>query len=92
MPNFSPFCEGELEALLAHDAAAADLLGLARRRAPLGEEEVGVDTEAVGLVLPTVIARIGRGSNESYMCGPPAVGPAATVPDVVRRDATSTSA
>ena len=59
MPNFSPFCEGVLQAVHAHDAAAADLLGLARGRAPLGEEEVGIDPEAVGLVLPTVISGFG---------------------------------
>ena len=69
--------EGELEALLANDAPAAHLLRLARRGAPLGEEEVGIDAEAVGVVLPAVIARDRTSdSNESYMvedplpCGP----------------------
>ena len=52
MPNFSPFGEGVLEAVLAHDAAPADLLGLPGGGAPLGEEQVGVDAEAVGVVLP----------------------------------------
>src|SRR5207247_3313590 len=40
-----------LEARLADHAAPADLLGLTRGRTPLGEEKVGVDPEAVGLVL-----------------------------------------
>ena len=75
--------EGELEALLAHDAPAADLLGLARRGAPLGEEEVGIDAEAVGVVLPAVIARDRTSdSNESYMRGgPPAVWSRAALAD-----------
>ena len=42
MPNFSPLTS-VLEALHAHDAAPAHLLGLRGRRSPLGEEEVGVD-------------------------------------------------
>ena len=48
----------ELQALTTHDAPTADLLRLARRRATLGEEQVGVDTEAVGVVLP-VLAEVG---------------------------------
>ena len=47
-----------LEAVLAHDAAAADLLGLAGRRASLGEEQVGVDAEAVRLVLPAALVDV----------------------------------
>src|SRR5688572_2267655 len=39
--------ERELEALLTHHAPPADLLGLSRRRTPLGEEQVGIDAEAV---------------------------------------------
>ena len=44
--------QGVLEAVLAHDAAPADLLGLPGGRATLGEEEVRVDAKAVGEVLP----------------------------------------
>src|SRR5690606_4137726 len=36
----------------------AHLLGLARRGSPLGEEEVGVDAEAVGEVLPGPVVGI----------------------------------
>ena len=52
--------EGELEALLAHHAAAADLLGLPRRCAPLGKEQVGIDAEAVGMLLPALVVEIAR--------------------------------
>src|SRR5204863_137300 len=38
--------EGVLEALEADDAVPAHLLGVSRRRPPLGEEEVGVDAKA----------------------------------------------
>ena len=38
----------------AHHAAAADLLGLPRRRATLGEEQIGVDAQTVGLVVPSI--------------------------------------
>src|SRR5215218_8270580 len=41
----------ELQALLAHDAPAADLLGLTRGGAALREEQIGVDPQAVGVVL-----------------------------------------
>ena len=44
--------EGELEAVLPHHAAPTDLLGLPGGRSPLGEEQIGVDAQAVGLVLP----------------------------------------
>ena len=47
--------EGVLEALEADDAAPAHLLGLPGRRAPFREEEVGVDAQAVGLVLPAAV-------------------------------------
>src|SRR5947209_854228 len=50
--------EGVLEALEADDAAPAHLLGLPRRRAPLREEEVGVDAETVGLVLPAAAEHV----------------------------------
>ena len=55
MPNFSPFGQGVLEAVLPDDATPADLLGLPRRRPALGEEEVGVDAHAVGLCLPAAV-------------------------------------
>jgi hypothetical protein len=54
-PELLAVLQRELEALTAHHAASADLLGLTRRGAPLGEEEVGIDTETVGVVLPPVI-------------------------------------
>ena len=41
-----------LEAVLAHHTAPADLLRLAGRCTPLGEEKVRVDTHAVGFGLP----------------------------------------
>jgi hypothetical protein len=45
--------ERVLEAVESYHTSATDLLGLAGRGATLWEEQVGVDTEAVGLVLPT---------------------------------------
>ena len=48
-PELLAVHQGVLEALHAHHAAPADLLGLPGRRAPLREEEVGIDPEAVGL-------------------------------------------
>ena len=44
--------QGVLEAVLTDDAASADLLGLPRGRPTLGEEQVRIDAEAVGVVLP----------------------------------------
>src|SRR4051794_18333719 len=56
--------EGVLQAVLTDDAASTDLLGLARGRATLGEEEVRVDAEAVRVVLPgTIIIRLGGDGN-----------------------------
>ena len=67
--------ERVLEALHAHDATAADLFGLARRSAALGEEQVRVDAEAVGVVLPAAVLRIERGLDALHRCGlPPAAG------------------
>ena len=37
---------------------ATDLLGLAGGRAALGKEEIGVDAEAVGLVLPSLLVLV----------------------------------
>ena len=51
-PELLAVDQGVFQAVHPHDTAAADLLGLSRRGAPLGEEEVGIDPEAVGLVLP----------------------------------------
>jgi hypothetical protein len=41
-----------LEAVESYHATATDLFGLTGRGATLWEEQVGVDTETVGLVLP----------------------------------------
>src|SRR5690606_40858031 len=41
-----------LEALPAHDAATTDFLRFTRGRTALRKEQIGVDTEAVGEVLP----------------------------------------
>src|SRR3954447_6862113 len=49
------------EAGLTDDAAAADLLGLPGRCAPFREEQVGVDAQAVGILLPTEILAVGDG-------------------------------
>ena len=43
-----------LEAVFAHDATSADLLRLARRRAALGKEQIGIDAEAVRVFLPAL--------------------------------------
>jgi hypothetical protein len=45
----------ELKALLAHDAALADLFGLTSRRAALRKEQIGIDAHAVGVLLPTPV-------------------------------------
>ena len=52
MPNFSPLARRVLQAVLAHDATPADLLGLPGGGSPLREEQVRVDSHAVGLQLP----------------------------------------
>ena len=41
-------------------------------RAALGEEQVGVDAEAVGVVLPAAVLRIERGLDALHRCGLPA--------------------
>src|SRR5687767_14607929 len=48
-----------LQAVLAHHAAAAHLLGLPGRGAPLREEEIGIDAQAVGVVLPAAVVALG---------------------------------
>ena len=52
IPNFSPFWSANSRHSFAHDAAAAHLLRLAGGRPPFGKEQVGVDAEAVRIVLP----------------------------------------
>src|SRR5262249_53779520 len=52
--------ERVLEAVLADLASPAHRLGLAGGRTPLGEKEVGVDAEAVGVLLPPPPAPVGR--------------------------------
>ena len=44
--------ERVLEALTTNDATTTHFFGFARACTTLGEEEIGVDTETVGLVLP----------------------------------------
>ena len=44
--------EGVLETVLADHAAATDLLGFPGAGTPLGEEQVGIHTEAVRELLP----------------------------------------
>src|SRR5687768_14820811 len=50
-----PITQGIFEAFVAHDAATAHLFCLARGRAPLGEEQVGIDAETIGRRLPRLI-------------------------------------
>ena len=54
-PELLTVGEGVLEAVLPNDAATADLLRLARRCAPLREEQVGIDAHAVGVPLPATV-------------------------------------
>ena len=56
--------QGVLQTVLADDTAAADLLGLPGRRAPFGEEQVGVDAHAVGLALPSPLRRLAHHVHE----------------------------
>jgi len=53
--------EGVLEALVSNHAAPAYFLGLLGGGASLGKEEVGVDPEAVGEILPTTIEKVHLG-------------------------------
>ena len=57
-PELLAVAQGVLEALGAHLAPPADGLGLLGGRAPLREEQVGVDSEAVGSFLPTPISGV----------------------------------
>src|SRR4029079_9754485 len=47
-----------LEALVLDLAATTDRLGLLGGRPAFGEEQVGIDSEAVGTFLPTAIGRV----------------------------------
>src|SRR5690606_28663014 len=69
--------QGILEALGAHHAAAAHLLGLAGRGSPFREEEVGVDAEAVGVVLPGAVVGI-CGHGEFHLAPFPLLSPSGT--------------
>jgi hypothetical protein len=48
--------EREVETVLLHDAATADFLGFTGGRSTLWEEQIRVDTQTVGLVLPLTVA------------------------------------
>ena len=50
-------------------AAATDFLGLTRGRSPLGEEQVGVDAEAVRVVVPIGIRFDRDGADRDARCG-----------------------
>ena len=66
MPNFSPCCERVLEALDPDLAAPADRLRLPGRGPALGEEQIGVDPEAVGALLPAPLTpRPGQDGSQS---------------------------
>jgi hypothetical protein len=52
--------EGVLETLLSHFATSTDFFGLAGGCAALGKEEVGVDPQAIGLVLPCAVVAFRR--------------------------------
>ena len=58
MPNFSPLTKRVLEAVETHDATPAHFFRFASRRAAFGEEQVGVDPQTVGLVLPAAPVRV----------------------------------
>ena len=63
--------QGVFEAVLTHNAAAADLLGLPGGGASLREEEVWVDTHAVRLVLPCLARHLQNHLCElSHRCSP----------------------
>ena len=73
--------QGVLEAVLSHDTAPADLLGLPGGSPALGEEEVGVDAQTVGEILPGLLFGFGfvverhenlRHDNDLVRPGPPA--------------------
>ena len=55
IPNFSPLANAYSRHDFADDAAPTHLLGLARGRATLRKEQVGVDTQAVGFLVPLLV-------------------------------------
>ena len=63
--------QGELEALGAHHAARGTPPWPRVWTRPFGEEQVGVDAETVGVVLPTVIVGSPADSKKSYMWSDP---------------------
>ena len=60
--------ERVFEAVDADLAAPAHGLGFPGGRTPLGEEEIGVDPEAVGVLLPPALA-LSRGTVGGDQCG-----------------------
>ena len=59
-PELLAVGERVLEAVDPHLAAPAHRLGLPRGGAPLGEEQVGIDPQAVGPLLPALVADLAR--------------------------------
>ena len=78
MPNFSLFTRAYSRHWARHDAAPAHLLRLAGGCTPLGEEQVGVDAEAVGVVLPRAVVGI-CGHGEFHLAPFPVVSPSDVV-------------
>src|SRR3954467_2830593 len=60
-PEFLGMDDRVFEAGLTHGTASAHLLRLARGCTTLGREEVGVDTEAVGVFLRAEVLAFGDG-------------------------------
>ena len=69
-PELLTVGERVLEALLAHDTPPAHLFCLARRGTTLGEEEIRIDTQAVGLVLPAPVL-VFQEDAQAHSGGPP---------------------
>jgi hypothetical protein len=73
--------EGVLEAVLTYHATAAHLFRLTSGRTPFWEEQVGVDPEAVGEILPRLVGcsgqRLGRRHDRSasILSPPPGLAP-----------------
>src|SRR4051794_335390 len=66
-PELLAVHQRELEALETHDAAPAHLFRLAGARPALGKEQIGIDAEAVRLVLPASV--IFGGVLQCHRCG-----------------------
>ena len=75
-PELLAVAQRVLEALGPHLAAAAHRLRLLGGGAPLGEEQVGVDPEAVGTLLPTPVVGSTSSSMSISRIGCPLVGSA----------------